>query len=256
MLCFCVIQNAKKNYHFTKHNCENLVMTATINRSMSIQVDDVVRKLITYTRNAVRPVGIATGASAFKASQKGATKAALMAGTAKHAAVSGRSAAKGVSKPAAKGAHAAQSTGFRIGYDTSISAASLGAAAGVSAFVAIPTEAAVAIYFSLKHRQKREHGLISNDELIKEFTKEQIIAVNTAALSIAGAVVGTAAIPVPVLGASVGGFFGCLAGQALGHAEGKLFDLLYEYWLGGDVDLPPVCNHVFFDCPTPDKADL
>ncbi len=23
-----------------------------------------------------------------------------------------------------------------------------------------------------------------------------------------------------------------------------------------DVDLPPVCNHVFFDCPTPDKADL
>ncbi len=252
---FLFIQKVQKNYHFTKHNCENLVMTATVNRSISIQVDDVVRKLITYTRNAVRPVGIATGASAFRASQKGATKAAVMASTAKHAAVSGRSAAKGVSKPAAKGAHAAQSTGFRIGYDTSISAASLGAAAGVSAFVAIPTEAAVATYFSLKHRRKRELGLISNDELIKEVAKEHIIAVNTAALSIAGAVAGTAAIPVPVLGASVGGFLGCLAGQALGHTEGKLFDLIYDYWLGGGDDLPPVCNHVFYDCPTPDEAN-
>ncbi len=229
---------ARKGYHFTDNNCEDLIMEATTGESISIQVDDAMRKAITYSRNAVKPIGIAISSSAMRATQKGVGKAACLVATAPGH----------VSKSTARAA--AQTSGFRVGYDVAVSSFSLSVAAGAATLVAIPTETALLAYSMQRHYRKRQLGLISEDDLRKEFIKEHCTAVSTAICSILGAVIGTVAIPVPVLGATVGGFVGCLGGQGIGYVEGKLVELVYDYYFGGSVDLPYICTHSFNDCGT------
>ena len=73
-----------------------------------------------------------------------------------------------------------------------------------------------------KIHRKEKFDVISSTEAKRQYTVETITSVNTVAGGVGGAIIGQVAIPVPVLGAFVGGFGGVLAGKGIGYLEGSL----------------------------------
>lgn len=69
------------------------------------------------------------------------------------------------------------------------------------------------------------------------------MSLNTIAGGTFGAIVGQVAIPVPVLGAVVGGFAGTIAGKGFGYLEGKAFSQLIKD--EKDTDLSLITHHAF-----------
>ena len=85
--------------------------------------------------------------------------------------------------------------------------------------------------------------MISSTEAKRQYTVETITSVNTVAGGVGGAIIGQVAIPVPVLGAAVGGFVGVLAGKGIGYLEGRTAALLIKD--DKETDLPVIIHCVY-----------
>ena len=84
--------------------------------------------------------------------------------------------------------------------------------------------------------------MISTTEAKCQIAVQSFTSVNTVIGGTAGAIVGQVVIPVPVLGAVVGGFAGVIAGKGLGNLEGRGVALLINDKV---TDLPVIVHCLF-----------
>ena len=104
-------------------------------------------------------------------------------------------------------------------------------------------ESPLFVHSIYKIHRKKKFGVISSTEAKRQYTVQSFTSANTVIGGTAGAIVGQVTIPVPVVGAVVGGFVGVLAGKGLGNLEGRGFARLFK---DKATDLPVVlyCEYV------------
>ena len=213
-------------------------MKATVGRETSIQIDEKMHQALQYSKRAmISGLGNAMASSATRATAKGALKAGVK-GFAK-------ATAKASNKTFAKFGAAAQGAAvdvFRIGYTAAISGTAVGLIAGVAVGVNVLIETPLFARGIYKEYRKHQFDYTSDTEYAQGVAKQSIMSANTVIGGVGGALAGQLAIPVPVLGAAVGGFFGSMVGQAAGAGQGYLVSKLFNAKV---INLPVVTVYTF-----------
>ena len=219
-------------------------MLGTIGTAVSIQVDIKVYQDLHERFHAMSP---GLGDACIRATSKGALKAAMK--------VAGAAIVKGGTRAVVKGSGAAAATdaaetglsaalanSFRVGYSAALSATTVGLVSGVALGANLIIESPLFVRSIYKIHRKQKFDVISSTEAKRQIAVQSFTSVNTVIGGTAGAIIGQVAIPVPVLGAVVGGFAGIIAGKGLGNLEGRGVALLIN---DKETDLP-VIVHCFF----------
>ena len=204
-------------------------MLGTIGKSISIQVSIVLRKFLHNVAHDVVALSPAFGDACMRATSKGAIKTvakvtgtAVSKGVTKAVVMSGESAAtQGAADVAESSLNAAIDISFSIGYTAALSATTVGMVGGIALGVNLLVQGPLLIRDLYKVHRKKTFNMISSTEAKRQYAVKSITSVNTIIGGVGGALVGQVAIPVPVLGAAVGGFVGVLAGKGIGSLEGR-----------------------------------
>ena len=114
----------------------------------------------------------------------------------------------------------------KVGAKAAANGSVLGAVAGISFAVNLLVEGPLLARSIYKLSRQRTFEKISDQEYKRKRDAAIIVTANTVVGGTLGAVAGQAAIPVPVVGAAVGGMIGNLAGYSCGQLEAKLLNLL------------------------------
>ena len=223
-------------------------MNGTIGESVSIQVDIVLYQCLHHVH--AMPPGLSD--ACMRATSKGVIKTvakvtgtAIIRGVTRAAARSGGSAATQVGTDLAESSlNIALANSFRIGYTAALSATTVGLVGGIALGANVFIESPLLVRNLYKIHRKKKFDVISSTEAKRQYTVETITSVNTVAGGVGGAIVGQVAIPVPVLGAAVGGFVGVLAGKGIGYLEGRAAAALL---INDDkeTDLPVIIHCVY-----------
>ena len=101
-----------------------------------------------------------------------------------------------------------------------------------------------------EYRLYRKHklGQVSDAEYKRGVVKQSVTSASMALGATSGAIIGQIAIPIPGVGAAVGGALGALAGLGIGRLEGKAASKLVNEKLK-IVTLPVIVINVFSDIP-------
>ena len=232
----------QEEYSLKENNCKHLITIATIGTPFSIQVEKVILLALQCSKGAVRSCrgSFAGHASNCVSNCCPAGDVTVHAVTHSHtllqagvhnpthiiaaktpslvteagANVSSKSAAKASLKTTSKAA-------FEVGSEAAVNGTILGMIGGIAFGVHLLLEAPFYIRGAYKLGRKKKFDMISKEEYQRGMIKITFKSVNTVGGGTLGAVAGQAAIPVPVLGAVVGGFVGDVLGQACGYLEGK-----------------------------------
>lgn len=250
-------------YSLVGNNCEHLVMIATLGFPVSIQVDRFIYQALQTGRGVVRSfrtsclhhgVHLTPESSIHVCHHVGINQlkhnmqpylvqppplspTSSLSPTMSHnvIGVGSGSASKASGKAVVK-----------AGTKAAASGSVLGTVAGISFAVNLLVDGPLLARSLYKLSRQKKFGKISN----QEFQRKRATAIITTASSIAGgtlgAVAGQAAIPVPVVGAAVGGIIGNLAGYGCGQLEAQFYCwLAYPAQCG--VTLPEVVVKQFID---------
>ena len=231
-------------------------MKATIDDLISIQVGVIEHKALQVGKGAV-VVGLSQilgPGTILRGCSKGASRLCLHAGakaSAKTAAKTGaKTSAKAVSKVVGKGA-------LRLGFKAATEGSAVGALAGVAVGINLAFEGPLLVHGIYKAHRKKSFSQISERVYRRTIIEECTTHGNAALGGIAGALIGQVIIPVPVVGALIGGVSGSLVGHIAGAAEGKAIGaLLYPEKIS---TLPVVEKHTFIrrdsSFPKKDEAE-
>ena len=135
---------------------------------------------------------------------------------------------------------------FKLGYKAALNGTTVGAIGGIAVGINLVVEGPLWARNIYKLRRKKQFDMISYEEYKRGVIKDTFTSVNTVIGGAGGAVVGQIAIPVPVLGAAVGGVTGSLLGQAIGYGEGWLFSLLVH---DKPQTIPPIVTPKYINFP-------
>ena len=226
-------------------------MKATTGHHMSIQVDVAVQKALQFTyRSVLKPIQTAINRATLRGGAKGVAKLAVHGATvlAYAGKAVGQVAAKAGTKSAFKaGAKAGAKATFKLGYRAAASGTAVGAVGGIAVGVNILFEGPLLARGLYKLHQKKKFGVISDADYSRGVIQQSFTSVNTVIGGVGGALVGTVAIPVPVLGAAVGGMVGSVVGQVAGAGEGWLASQLVH---SKTLTLPVVIRLNYTQCET------
>lgn len=151
----------------------------------------------------------------------------------------GSSLLQGPADTAETGVKSAISSSFKMGYSAAVSGTALGLVSGVAFAANVIVESPLFIRSAYKIHRKEKFGVISRNEAKRQITIQSFTSVNTIIGRTAGAVIGQAAIPVPIVGAAIGGFAGVVVGKSLGNVEGRGVALFIT---DKDTDLPIIIH--------------
>ena len=204
-------------YNLFKRNCEHLVTFAMTGYGISVQIADVYRKLLIYSKHSFTWLFASVASSA------------LVVGSC----VISRLGVFGIiTAGMCSVADSYAAEGFQLGVRAVLNstAVSLGTAVGVALVIAIIFEGIMAFcaYHTLK--RKKKFDLISDADFKRGILKIVGQTTGTIVGAVAGAVIGNVvgslvtqfAIPIPIVGAAIGCFAGTAIGIALGCAMGKI----------------------------------
>ena len=234
----------QEDYNIKSNNCEHLTMIATCGHPLSVQVDRCLHKALQCSKHTIKPIGLAL---AVRAPSKGMMKVGFKAATVMH-----EVATKSVSKTGAKAVmKSSAKVAFKLGYKAALNGTTVGAVGGIAVGINLVVEGPLLARSIYKLHQRKQFDMISDEDYKRGVIKESFTSVNTVIGGAGGAVVGQIAIPVPVLGAAVGGVAGSLLGQAIGYGEGWLFSHLIH---DKPQTIPPIItpNYTYI----PDETEL
>ena len=210
---------------------------------MSIQVDINMYRDLHQQANSMSP---GLGDACLRAASKGAVKTVVkLAGTViirGGARAGGSIFAQGAADAAETGLSTAVANSFRVGYTAALSATTVGLVSGIALGANLIIESPLLVRSIYKIHRKRKFEVISKTEARRQTTIQAFTSVNTVIGGTAGAVVGQVAIPIPVLGAVVGGFAGVIVGKGLGNLEGRGVAKLFN---DKQTDLPVVLHCLY-----------
>ena len=223
-------------------------MLGTIGTAVSIQVGV---KIYQDLHQHVDTMSPGLGDACMRATSKGALKTvmkitgtAIVRAGARATIKSGGSAIpQGATEAAETGLGAALANSFRIGYTAALSATTVGLVSGIALGANLIIESPLLLRSLYKIYRKKKFDVISSTEAKRQIAIQSFTSVNTVIGGTAGAIIGQVAIPVPVLGAVIGGFAGVIAGKGIGHLEGRGVALLIED--DKEADLPIIINCIF-----------
>ena len=132
---------------------------------------------------------------------------------------------------------------FKLGYKAALNGTTVGAIGGIAVGINLVVEGPLLARSIYKLQRKKKFDMISDGDYKRGVIKESFTSVNTVIGGASGAVVGQIAIPVPVLGAAVGGVAGSLLGQAIGYGEGWL--LIHDK----PQTIPPIISPMYINSP-------
>ena len=162
-------------------------MLATIGEAVSIQVDPRIHKLLESRKEDVRP----------PPSINKVRSASIEAG--------GR---------------ASVSVAFKVGSRVVLHGTRFGRVVGFGPGLNLLAEAPFFTRRIYKLDRQRKFDQISEEDYKRGVIKQSFTSANTVIGATAGAILGQVAIPIPVLGAAVGGALGTIGGHSIGHLEG------------------------------------
>lgn len=222
-------------------------MIGTIGTAVSIQVDikmyhDLHERIYAMSPGLGDACIRATSNGAMKTVVKLASSAILRGGT--RAAVRGGGSAltQGAADAAETGVSTAVANSFRVGYTAALSATTVGLVSGIALGANLIIESPLLVRSLYKVHRKRKFEIISSTEAKRQVAVQSFTSVNTVIGGTAGAIVGQVAIPVPILGAVVGGFAGTIVGKGLGNLEGRGVALLIN---DKETDLPLIVHCLY-----------
>ena len=223
-------------------------MSGTIGTAVSIQVDINMYQDLHERVHAMSP---GLGDACMRATSKGAMKTVMkLAGTAifrggARAAVRGGGTSiftQGATDAAETSLRTAVANSFRVGYTAALSATTVGLVSGIALGANLIIESPLFVRGLYKVHRKRKFEVISSTEAKRQAAVQSFTSVNTIIGGTAGAIVGQVAIPVPVLGAVVGGFAGVIVGKGLGNLEGRGVAMLIN---DKETDLPTIIHCMY-----------
>ena len=222
-------------------------MIGTIGTAVSIQVDINMYQDLHERVHAMSP---GLGDACVRATSNGAMKTvmklastAIVRGGARAAVRGGGSIfTQGAADAAETGLSSAVANSFRVGYTAALTATTVGLVSGIALGANLIIESPLLVRSIYKIHRKRKFDVISSTEAKRQIAVQSFTSVNTVIGGTAGAIVGQVAIPVPVLGAVVGGFAGVIAGKGLGNLEGRGVALLIN---DKETDLPVIIHCIF-----------
>lgn len=232
-------------YSIVGNNCEHLVMIATLGFPVSIQVDKFIYQALQTGRGVVRSFRMSCLHHGVHLTPESSIHACHHVGINKLQHMQTYIMVHGIQQPplsptaagslspsmsyntmgvgGGSAGKASAKTAVKVGAKAAANGSVLGAVAGISFAVNVLVEAPLLTRKIYKLSRQRTFGKISDQEFKRRRDSAVISSVNSAIGGTLGAVVGQAAIPVPVLGAAVGGMIGNLAGYGCGQLEAKLF---------------------------------
>ena len=188
-------------------------MKATLEKPSSIRIDPALHKILECTReDAIKPAAM--------------TKKYLPVETAAKASLNGA---------------------FKLGTRAAFSTTHLGRVAGFGPSVNILAEAPFFTRRVYKLHRQHKFDQISKEDYKRSLIKQSFTSANTVIGATAGALIGQAAIPIPILGAAVGGTLGAVSGHGFGYLEGWAASKLVRG--SRSVTFPTVENRAFSDFP-------
>ena len=206
-------------------------MIVTIGIPMSIQVNIVLHQALVVIKGSVRGL-------------RGSIVSQSTGHAPKHLLHAAKSGATITAKAGAKGSSKASQNSFIAGAESATSASVLGSVGGVALAVNLVVETPILIRGTYKLRRQKKFEVITEEEYKRGMLEMALTSANTIIGGTAGAVIGQAAIPVPILGAVAGGILGNLCGQQLGKLEGKVAGYL-AYRDPKKPTLPQIRYHRF-----------
>lgn len=233
MLSICAF-SMQKGYSLWGNNCEHLITKATVDekRPISIQVDELTHKALQFTKKSIlSPTAMAIVDTALRNGVKTATSEVAKLGV------------RAAFTTAALKTTAAEATDAAI--KTSMSTAMVGAVGGTAAGVNLLIEAPLMTRSIYKLHRQKKFGHISEAEFKRAIIRQSFASANTVIGGTAGAVLGQTVIPVPILGAIIGGCSGTVVGRAIGWCEGYAISFLIRK--DKEINLPIVVTFQFTD---------
>lgn len=192
----------------------NILMLATVGQAISIQVDPHVHKILQCRKEDVqRPQSISKVRSM-----------SLEVGT-----------------------RASVNVAFRLGSRVALHGTRLGRVVGFGPGINLLAEAPIFTRRIYKLDRQKKFDQISNEDYKRGVIQQSFTSANTVIGATAGAIIGQVAIPVPFLGAAVGGALGTISGNGLGRLEGWAASKLVRD--GKVPTLPVVVSLDFLDYP-------
>lgn len=227
-----VLYSLQAEYNLVGNNCEHLVTIATLGFPLSVQVSNVIYQALQYSRGAIKAVRLSAihhGYHLTPETMHGVchvqlqTIQATKSGVESAAKTTTKSTVKAASKLASKSASKTTTKSVvKIGTKAAASGTVLGTIAGIAFAVNVLIETPLCGRSLYKLHRQRSFGMITEEEYKRSRDGAVITSVNAVIGGTAGAVIGQAVIPVPVLGAVAGGFVGNVVGQGCGYAQGRL----------------------------------
>lgn len=145
------------------------------------------------------------------------------------------------------GARASLNIAFKVGSRVALHSTLLGRVVGFGPGINLLAEAPFLTRRLYKLGRQRKFDQISEEEFKRGVIKQSFTSANTVIGATAGAIIGQVAIPVPVLGAAVGGALGTISGNGIGRLEGWAASKLVRD--GRVTTLPVVVVLQFSDMP-------
>lgn len=165
----------------------NLLMLATVGQAISIEVDSQVHKILQCRKEDVRrPPSLSR-----------TRLLSIEAGT-----------------------RTSVNVAFSLGSRVLLHGTRLGRVVGLGPGINLLAEAPIFTRQLYKLSRRKKFDQISEEDYKRGVIQQSFTSANTVVGATAGAIIGQVVIPVPVLGAAVGGALGTIGGNSLGRLEG------------------------------------
>lgn len=145
------------------------------------------------------------------------------------------------------GGRVSANAAFKLGTRVVLHGTRLGRVVGYGPGINLLIEAPFFTRRLYKLNRQKKFDQISQEEYTRGVIQQSFTSANTVVGATAGAIVGQIAIPVPVLGAAVGGALGTISGHGLGRLEGWAASKLVRD--PKSPTLPVVVTLTFVDYP-------
>lgn len=144
-------------------------------------------------------------------------------------------------------ARASTNVAFKLGSSVVLHGTRLGRVVGFGPGLNLLAEAPFFTRKMYKLSRQKKFDQITDEDYKRGVIKQSFTSANTVIGATAGAIVGQVAIPVPVLGAVVGGALGTIGGHGIGRLEGWAASKLVRD--ARALTLPVVVSLTFSDYP-------
>lgn len=148
------------------------------------------------------------------------------------------------------GARASTNIAFKLGSRVVLHGTRLGRIVGFGPGLSLLAEAPIFTRGLYKLNRQKTFDQITKEDYKRGVIKQSLTSANTVIGATAGAIIGQVVIPVPILGAAVGGALGTIGGNGIGRLEGWAVSKLVRD--GRTPTLPTIVSFEFSDFPKDD----